>query len=135
MLSKARSELGVVRTEVWEFMSVVSPLVPQVLLNLVTAWLVCGTGFACLGTRGLISWHPRVGAVIPCVFHHPRLFCPHGMLLPPRKGLPVQSHWWDWDFSCPVEGRNPLDNKTWKQSASTCALVALSPRWEVWGLW
>lgn len=71
------SQLGVVTTEVWEFMSVVSPLNSQILLNLVTAWLVFGTGFACLGTQGLILWHPCVGGV-PCLFHHPRLcLCPH----------------------------------------------------------
>lgn len=53
-------------------MSVVSPLSSQILLNLVTAWLVFGTGFACLGTQGLIPWLPCVGGV-PCLFHHPRL--------------------------------------------------------------
>lgn len=67
-----------VRTKVWEFMSVVSPLSSRILLNLVTAWLVFGTGFACLGTWGLIPWHPHVGGVVPCLFHHLRL-----CLLPP----------------------------------------------------
>lgn len=128
------SQLGLARAEAWELMSLVSPLVSQLFLSLVVAWPNLGTGFTCVGTPVLILWHPCTGGAVPSVsFPIPGyVFRLRRVLLPPLKGLPslpVQSYWWDWECTA-----SPA-NKTWKQSASACVLVALGPGWEVWGLW
>lgn len=108
VLGEAResSHLGLARAEAWELMSLVSPLVSQLLLSLVVAWPNLGTGFTCSGTLVLILWHPCTGDAVPSasfpipgyVFHLCRV------LLPPLKGLPslpVQSYWWDWSARPP----------------------------------
>lgn len=139
VLSKATSQLGVVRTKVWEFMSVVSPLSSQILLSLVTAWLVFWTGFACLGPRGLILWHICVGGV-PCLFHHPRL-----CLLPPWHALTTSKGLTLLTGPVSLVGLGVLlrlggAQPSWTiKPGSKVPLPVLSwlsaPRWEVWGLW
>lgn len=100
------------RAEAWELMSLVSPLISQLLLSLVTAWPGLGTGFACSGNPVLILWHPCAGGAVPsvsflipgCVFHL------RSVLLPPLKGLsssPVQLYRWDWERCLPHGGAQP----------------------------
>lgn len=85
------------RAEAWELVSLVSPLVSQLLLSLVAAAPALGTGFACSGTPVLILWHPHAGVVVPLVSSIPGcIFPPLQRACTSMKGLalfPLQSCW------------------------------------------
>lgn len=65
--ARERCQVGMMRAEAWDLMSLVSPLVSQLLLSLVAAGPDLGTGFASSHTPVLILCHPHAGGAVASI--------------------------------------------------------------------